>query len=495
MPSINSLRISLSVIQRGFSRQIMAGAPLLSNLRARCDEIEERHTNRQRPTKGLARREAFNYLNGTPLSAFESPGIIAFALNEKFDELAGASISLSTGHLTRYLDFMSPLFEHGDVVDIYWFGVLQSYFQMTTSTEDRSGGQIRRELIRSFLASSWSNIFDRATHRPRWMREFASNLHLLEESPSRVYATEWLDGNDTRLKKLRVDIAIPVNSWFWDDLFVSTLQFTLNESDSDFKLRLPAILSLLGRHPTKLDWGLRAVLDRYCMCSDRRKNDELLEFSINRWGAPRLRSSPGNIWGKASDDGWKLINSWLNEGNLRLFFELLRRRGAEDPHGRLDFWLGYINQIVSTRLVLGYSSQQFLTTVPDMHKELANDGYSLAKLRSLDNDDDETDAFIMEIDNYVIVEFNPKGGCYIYRKGSHTFNLAAESFSAGTGKGGLKEGYYVGTRGPDLVHSSSWQYRARNSILPKRGIFSDQRAGAVRTASRDPKSFRLEDYF
>ena len=118
MPSINSLRISLSVIQRGFSRQIMAGAPLLSNLRARCDEIEERHTNRQRPTKGLARRAAFNYLNGTPLSAFESPGIIAFALNEKFDELAGASISLSTGHLTRYLDFMSPLFEHGDVVDI-----------------------------------------------------------------------------------------------------------------------------------------------------------------------------------------------------------------------------------------------------------------------------------------------------------------------------------------------------------------------------------------
>jgi hypothetical protein len=495
VPSINSLRISLSVIQKSFSDQLLAGAPLLSNLRARCTEIEERHTNRQKPTKGLARREAFNYLSGIPLSAFDSPGIIAFALNETFDEFRGASISQSTGELTKYLEFMTPLFERGNVIDIYWFGILQAYFQMVPSKDDRLGDKSRRDLIRNFLARSWINIFDRANHKPRWMREFSSNLHLLEEYPSRVYASEWLEGNDTRLKKLRVDIAIQDNSWFWDDFFISTLQAALKESDSDFKPRLPAILSLLGRHPTHLDWGLRAVLDRYCMCVDRRKNDDLLDFAIERWGVPRLRSAPGNKWSKASEESWRLVNSWLNEGNLRLFFELLRKRGAEDPHGRLDFWLGYINQIVSTRLVLGFSSQRFLRSVPDMQRELSNDGYSLAKLRSLNNDDDETDAFIMEIDRYVIVEFNPRGGCYIYRRDQHSFDLTADSFSAGTGTGGLKEGYYEGTRGPDLVHSSNWQQRARNSILLKRGIFSDQRAGAVRTAARDPMSFRLADYF
>jgi hypothetical protein len=495
VPSINSLRISLSVIQEGFSRQLLASPALLPTLKARCDEIEERHTKRQRPTKGLARQEASNYLNGIPLGSLDSPGIIAFALNETFDEYGGVSIIRSTEHLTRYLNFMAPLFERGDVINIYWFGILQAYFQLTPSVGDHLGDQIRREKIRTFLALSWRSISQRTTNKPRWMREFSNNLHLLEEYPSRVYASEWIDGDDTRIRKLRVDIAIPSDSWFWDELFVSTMQVTLEGPDSDFKLKLPAILSLLGRHPTKLDWGLRAVLDRYCMCSDRRKNDDLLQFSITRWGVPRLRSSPGNSWARASEESWKLVNSWLNEGNLRLFFELLRKRGAEDPHGRLDFWLGYINQILSTRLVLGYSSQRFLRTVPDMYKELANDGYSLAKLKSLDSDEDETDAFIMEIDSYVIVEFNPKGGCYIYRKGLHTFNLSAESFSAGTEKGGLKEGYYEGTRGPDLVHSSNWQYRARNSILPKRGIFSDQRVGAVRTATRDPRTFRLADYF
>lgn len=495
MPSINSLRISLSVIQRSFSSQLSAGAPLLSNLRAKCDEIEKQHTDRQKPTEGLARREALNYLSGIPLSELGSPGIIAFALNEIFDEIGGASISHSTGELTRYLEFMSPLFERGDVIDIYWFGILQAYFQMTPSADDRLGDQERRNHIRTFLARSWKKIFDRATYKPRWMREFSSNQHLLEEHPSRVYAAEWLEGNDTRLKKLRVDIAIPDNSWFCHDLVVSALQTTLKESDSDFRPRLPAILSLLGRHPTHLDWGLRAVLDRYCLCVDRRKNDALLDFAIERWGVPRLRSSPGNRWSRASEESWRLVNSWLNEGNLRLFFELLRKRGAEDPHGRLDFWLGYINQIVSTRLVLGYSSQRFLRSVPDMQKELSNDGYSLAKLRSLNNDDDETDAFIMEINNYVIVEFNPRGGCYIYHRDQHTFDLTAGSFSAETRTGGLKEGYHRGARGPDLVHSPGWHRRARTSILPERGIFNDQRAGLSRNAARDPRRFQLSDYF
>ena len=44
----------------------------------------------------------------------------------------------------------------------------------------------------------------------------------------------------------------------------------------------------------------------------------------------------------------------------------------------------------------------------------------------------------MEINGYYIVEFNPHGGCYVYKKGTNNFDVNASSLQPTTNKGGLK---------------------------------------------------------
>ena len=54
-----------------------------------------------------------------------------------------------------------------------------------------------------------------------------------------------------------------------------------------------------------------------------------------------------------------MVLGWVNEANLRLFFQILKQRGIADKD-RLDFWLKYINQVSWTKLVLGDETDNYL---------------------------------------------------------------------------------------------------------------------------------------
>jgi hypothetical protein len=121
-----------------------------------------------------------------------------------------------------------------------------------------------------------------------------------------------------------------------------------------------------------------------------------------------------------------------------------------------------------------------------------NDSESFANLSEAKSES-SLDAFIMEISNHLIVEFNPHGGCYIYKKGENTFNVNATMLSATTSRGGLKERYHrSGLKRPDIVHQDGWQHRARTSVLPSFGIFDDIRAGKINSGS---SNFSVDKYF
>ena len=99
----------------------------------------------------------------------------------------------------------------------------------------------------------------------------------------------------------------------------------------------------------------------------------------------------------------------------------------------------------------------------------------------------------MDINSHYIVEFNPHGCCYVYKKGANNFDVNASSLQPTTNKGGLKERYYTrGTLGPDLVHRDGWQYKAKTSLLPQFGIFDDVRAGR---ATANNTVFSIDKYF
>jgi hypothetical protein len=187
-----------------------------------------------------------------------------------------------------------------------------------------------------------------------------------------------------------------------------------------------------------------------------------------------------------------MVLAWVQEANLKLFFELLKRRGVPDPHGRLDFWMQYINQITFTRLVLGYEMRMYLNRNPELKEHFKNDVDSYAELTG-GNAENGLDAFIMEINGHYIVEFNPHGGCYVYKKGVNTFNVNSSSLQATTDKGGLKERYYLRSAlGPDLVHREGWQYKATTYLLPQFGIFDDVRARKIVATNT---VFSIDKYF
>ncbi len=154
-----------------------------------------------------------------------------------------------------------------------------------------------------------------------------------------------------------------------------------------------------------------------------------------------------------------MVLGWVNEANLRLFFQLLKQRGVADKN-RLDFWLKYINQVSWTKLVLGDDTHKYFSHNKEMAKIFENEKESFSRL----NGESSLDAFIMKIGNYLIVEFSTEGGCYIYKDGENSFNPEANILSASTSHGGLKE-KRKWTGSPDIVHKPGWQSRAESKLL------------------------------
>ncbi|MDG1144385.1 MAG: EH signature domain-containing protein, partial [Burkholderiales bacterium] len=190
---------------------------------------------------------------------------------------------------------------------------------------------------------------------------------------------------------------------------------------------------------------------------------KLLAVVCESWGNPRLINELNNRWSQASRVAHRLVMSWLNEDNLRLFFELLDARGASDPHNRKQFWLRYVDQMVSSRLVLGSVTRSFLNKRRDIKHRIFDDDYVLARLDGSGMDIAHTDAFIMIFREFIVVDFHPKGGGYIYPNGTQLFDIDSTSFSPGTQKGGLKENYPIANR-PDITHSPNWELKVERML-------------------------------
>jgi len=445
-----------------------------------------------RPKDEVAYGAARGFLDGSLNGDIGEYEIISFVLTKPISELGGISVASDGAKLRTLLDRYTTEFENDKIDGIFWFGVFQSYFQAQRINYQDDVFFNSQRAIRNFLVKTWPYVKKNATFSTNWMKSIEANQHLLGESPCEIYGAEWLAGSEVRVKQIKQDLHIPDTSWFWEEFFKSCLKASLSQSDAKFKESIPLIISLLRRHPLHLDNGLCALLDRYRASSDIRVNQELKDFALDAWRSPKLRNSGASKWIHVSDQTWRMVLTWVNEANLKLFFDLVKRRRVPDPHGRLDFWMQYINQITFTRLVLGEDMRRYLNAHPELKEHFKNDVESYANLMDAKGES-SLDAFIMEISGHLIVEFNPHGGCYVYKKGENKFNVNATSLSSSTDSNGLKARYYSsGNKSPDIVHKDGWQHRARTRILPAFGIFDDLRAGRTNSAVTN---FSIDKYF
>ena len=491
--SVNELKNSLNALNSTFLYELKRDRgesfPKLSKIH---EIITDKFTFVLKPKDEVAYIAARNYLVGTLDGNIGEYEIISFALTKPIVELGGACVASDNKKLRSLLDRYTKEFELDQIDGIFWFGVFQSYFQAQKANYQGDEFYNSQRLIRNFLSNTWSNVKKNSPFFTNWMKSVDSNQHLLNDSPCEIYGEEWLLGSEDRIKQIKLDLHIPDTSWFWEEFFRACLKSSLSQTDYKFKEDIPKIISLLTRHPSYIDIGLRALLDRFKASTDIRVHNELKDFALNVWKSPKLRSSGASKWIHVSEPTWRMVLAWVQEANLRLFFELLKKRGAPDPHGRLDFWMQYIHQITFTRLALGEDMRLYLNRHPELKEYFKNDSESFANLSEVKSES-SLDAFIMEISDHLIVEFNPHGGCYIYKKGENTFNVNASMLSATTSRGGLKERYHrSGLKRPDIVHQDGWQHRARTSVLPSFGIFDDIRAGKINSGS---SNFSVDKYF
>ena len=487
------LKNSLSELNSSFQDEMKRDrGEIYPKLAAIHRKITDEFTFILKPKDKVAYAAARSYLDGSMQGDVGEYEIISFVLTKPITELGGISVSSDDEKLRSLLDRYTEEFERNKIDGIFWFGVFLSYFQSQKVNYQGDNFLNSQRIIRNFLIKTWPHVKKNASFLSSWMNTIEANQHLLTESPCEFSGAEWLAGGESRVKQIKMELRIHDASWFWEEFFKSCLKASLSQSDLKFKESIPLTIALLKRHPSYLDNGLRALLDRYRASSDIRVHKELKEFALEAWKSPKLRNTGASKWIHVSDPAWRMVLSWVQEANLRLFFELLKRRGVPDPHGRLDFWIKYMNQITFTRLVLGVDMRRYLNAHPELKEYFKNDVESFANLSGA-NSESSLDAFIMEISGHLIVEFNPHGGCYIYKKGENTFSINARTLDASTSQGCLKERYYLGdVRGPDIVHREDWQHKARTYQLPEFGIFDDVRAGKVNSSIT---SFLIDTYF
>ncbi len=105
----------------------------------------------------------------------------------------------------------------------------------------------------------------------------------------------------------------------------------------------------------------------------------------------------------------EMVNAWVKRGLIKDFFELLSADGAGNSR-RLDYWLSYEPLIEKMWFGLGILAQtNGNNSFSDFKKR------ALGRLLDLEGTTSENNAFVMQIGQFLLVEFGSKGNAmYIF---------------------------------------------------------------------------------
>ena len=150
--------------------------------------------------------------------------------------------------------------------------------------------------------------------------------------------------------------------------------------------------------------------------------DRLRKFVLTdiRLGDPRLPGRQMN-WAGIRDAERKVIE-WFSQFDIVFFFEHVLPRG-NDPHGRKEFWLRYVNRIRRSRSLLNWSDRYRLKrNLKEKVLESTPSGYMA--------DFEKTSSFLLDFGKIVVVEFSAVGNaCYVYTDADFNKSIASDFFT------------------------------------------------------------------
>lgn len=429
------------------------------------------------PSEQEAYAAALMLLKGKTLDA-RATHFVAAAVGIPIKEYAGKTL-LESEYGDQLLDQYRSAIQQGKFSRLTWHVLLSSYFGFDPSRLKDPQGREAFEKLRLFLDETWLLVSrnSKSSWIPDWQRVLREERQLLGLHPMDRYAQDYLEGRHNHINHIALSLGVPPQSWFWEELVLGGIRHVAQGSDADFQAKLPVLIDLIKKAPVYRDQAIVMLLERFYQSKDRSEHAVLRDYVIRPdiWKNPKLKTSGiATAWHQVSDDVWRMVLGWVNKRNLRDFFDILAARGHAD-YGRLEFWSRYMEQITWTRLVIGPDTYRLRKRLPALDELLISEEGDFA---ILDGASRSLDAFLMELGDYIFVEFSlDNNGAYGYSKKVLPFNLYSKKYHAGTME--LKYGYRKSGRGYIAIrHIPNWQLTTEQR-LAEIGIFPDARNNVV----------------
>jgi hypothetical protein len=465
-------RLKSSIEGMGLNR-VQLGFPEMVIKEVRKAETLFKDFSKAKPSGLDAYKAALSLLRGDKLDDW-SMDLVAAAVSIPIKEQRGKTVLES-----EYCDDLLRKYENdaytGDLWRLTWYSLLNSYLTYDLARTTTGAGMAGFTKLRKLLNRTWPSIDKQSGHQavPDWVRILREESQLLSDSPVEKYARDYLAGNTDHIKALAENLGIPASSWFWQELVLGAVKHAVQGNDEQFRSQILMLIELVKSAPVYRDKAIAEILTRYYKCSSRTVQPELRDFVIHAsvWKNPKLKAAGiATAWNQVPETVWRMVMGWVNERNLRDFFDILATRRHAD-HGRLKFWSRYMNQISWTRLVFGSETIWQKSHNTGIRALLESEEGTYATLQGAA--DKELDAFLMQIGEYIFVEFSKTGnGAYAYRASDLAFNLHADSYAGSTAD--LKCGYYRNGRGvAKIIHIPGWEERTAIE-LGKLGIYPDR---------------------
>jgi hypothetical protein len=427
-----------------------------------------------KPSKEDAYAAALAFLRGTKLDEWQRD-MVASALCVPVREQSGTTVVGAQERFLNLLETYRDEVKRGDLWRLTWHGLLYSYFNFDLDGPKNASVHAGWEALREFLAETWPFI-DKQTEGnlvPAWVSVIRQEVELLSKQPVDKYAKAFLRGDTGSIDRLASDLGIPPSSWFWHALVLSAVKHATTESDTKFRERLPQLLDLIRSRPGFRDEALELILNRYHACQGAPADEHLRDFVCQPtvWKNPKLKAAGiATAWNRVPDAVWKMVLAWVNEQNLKDFFDILAARNKADE-GRLAFWSKYLKQISWTRLLFGADTMALQKANAEVRNLIAREEGSYAQLTGKP----EVDAFMMQLGPYVVIEFSKKpNACYVYEADQLPFEPYDRYYDGGTSD--LAAGYRSDVNyALRIVHRAGWDDRAEID-LRQLGIQPDARS-------------------
>lgn len=411
-----------------------------------------------KPSKEDAYAAARIFLRGQELDPWQRD-LVASAIGEPIREQGGAMV-LGAKRFPALLSSYESEAKRGDLWRLTWHGLLYSYFNFDLNLAKDDATRSGWEALRLFLERTWP-LIDRQAGKnqvPDWVNVLRKESEVLSSEPVEKYSRAYLRGETKPTERLAEDLGIPPSSWFWHALVLGAVRRATADSDAEFRRLIPQLLTLIQGKPGFRDEALEAILIRYHACKAAPQDERLRDYVCQPtvWKNPKLKAAGiATAWNRVPDPVWHMVLSWVNERNLKDFFDILAARNNADE-GRLAFWSRYLKQITWTRLVFGADTMALKRTNAGIRDLIAREEGAYAQLTSKP----EVDAFMMQIGSYLIIEFSKKpNACYVYQADQLPFEPYDRHYEGGTSDlaAGFRQSIDCALR---IVHTPGWGERA-----------------------------------